>query len=100
MIKRGTRYLDELLKQFRVSIPPDLQSLKMENLKAGGNIKSVVKLLNPYISPVSALPLARNVRKELLEILKRFSEKDPHASYAECLLFRKRATMLLYAIRA
>lgn len=100
LIKRGTRYLDELLKQFRVSIPPDLQSLQMENLKAGGNSKSVMKLLNPYLAPISALPLARNVRKEMLEILKRFSEKDPHASYAECLLFRKRATMLLSAIRA
>ena len=99
-IKQGVRFLDELMKQFRVSVPADLQPLMLENVKAGGNSKAVMKLLNPYLNAISALPLARDVRKELLDILRRFSDKDPHASYAECLLFRKRATMLLSAIRA
>ena len=99
-IKQGVRFLDELMKQFRVSVPADLQPLMLENVKAGGNSKAVMKLLNPYLNAVSALPLARDVRKELLDILRRFSDKDPHASYAECLLFRKRATMLLSSIRA
>ena len=100
LVRQGMRYLDELEKQFRVNIPTDLQPFQTENLIAGGTPKAVMKLLHPYLSPVSALPLARDIRKEFIEILKRFSEKDPHASYAECLIFRKRATMLLSSIRA
>ena len=69
--------MDELMKQFRVNVPADLQPLMLENVKAGGNSKAVMKLLNPYLNAVSALPLARDVRKELLDILRRFSDKDP-----------------------
>ena len=66
------------MKQFRVSVPADLQPLMLENVKAGGNSKAVMKLLNPYLNAVSALPLARDVRKELLDqaILARASPDD------------------------
>ena len=99
-LKQGVVYLGGLQKQLRIKGNERFDAVSLKSLLTEGNSRIVMKVLKPYLDIVSALPLARSVRKQILEILKRFAENNPTASYAECLLFRKRAMHLLSSLFA